>query len=113
MKRLITPLITGALALPAMAADPAPLPADFDYTAVTNHFIECLEGQIDGVYAPAVYKSDYTIAHDDVAAVTARIWEEWAKANNKFTVVDKKSRICAARSSRFRQSRLLHHTHLA
>ena len=90
MKRLITPLITGALALPAIAADPAPLPADFDYTAVTNHFIECLEGQIDGVYAPAVYKSDYTIAHDDVAAVTARIWEEWAKANNKFTVVDKK-----------------------
>ena len=90
MKRLITQLITGALALPAMAADPAPLPADFDYTAVTNHFIECLEGQIDGVYAPAVYKSDYTIAHDDVAAVTARIWEEWAKANNKFTVVDKK-----------------------
>lgn len=85
MKKFFSTLFIAGLALPALAGQPAPLPSDFDYNTVKTHFTGCLDGQIDGMYAPSAYASDYTISHADVSSITARIWGEWEKANTDFS----------------------------
>lgn len=90
MKRLYTQLLLAAVTVPVIAGEPEQLPDGYDYTSVHTYFIESLEGQVDGMYAPATYRSDYILPHADVAAVTARVWEQWAKANNEFTTSPKR-----------------------
>ena len=84
MKKFFSTLFIAGLALPALAGEPQPLPQGFDYSTVTTHFTGCLDGQIDGMYTPSLYTSDYTVDRADVSDVTARIWEEWKKANTQF-----------------------------
>lgn len=90
MKRQIfhslTAIFTG-LILPcsAIAQTPEPLPADYNYSQVATYFTQSLEGQIDGMYSPAGnFKSNYVIEPDEIAAITAKVWEEWSKANSQF-----------------------------
>jgi len=84
MKKFFSTLFIAGLALPALAGEPQPLPQGFDYSTVTTHFTGCLDGQIDGMYTPSLYTSDYTVDRADVPAVISRIWEEWKKANTQF-----------------------------
>ena len=84
MKKFFSTLFIAGLALPALAGEPQPLPQGFDYSTVTTHVTGCLDGQIDGMYTPSLYTSDYTVDRADVSDVTARIWEEWKKANTQF-----------------------------
>lgn len=85
MNKLFSALFIAGFAFPVLAGEPTQLPSDFDYTTIKTHFTGCLDGQIDGMYAPSAYTSDYAVSHADVMSVTTRIWEEWKKANTEFS----------------------------
>lgn len=66
------------------------LSADAELSSARQYFNDCLEGQIDGCYAPATYESDHFVPIQEIGQYRDKVWELWADVNNTFTYVDKK-----------------------
>ncbi len=86
VRKIIPIVVIASAALSARAEEYTALPADYDYSKVSEYFTRCLQSQVLTNYSVSPFEDGgYAVSPDNIGTVSDNVWQLWADANKSFS----------------------------